>query len=144
MGPEDSDVLRALFLSSNPGLLHLGLPEDQLNPLVSMQQRAQEQGYFSNFPNSNREVVLNNRQAIGVIWTNRAQEAIHLLDITIHPDHRGQGIGSHLIKGLMAAEIPVTLSVVSNNPARDLYTRLGFVEDAFDGVRYTMIWVPGP
>lgn len=57
--------------------------------------------------------------------------------IELRPEHQGRGIGSHIIRGLIARADgkPVTLSVLDvNDRAYQLYRRLGFTEVSRDGV----------
>lgn len=53
-----------------------------------------------------------------------------LMEITLLPAYRNQGHGANLITALLAQarqeKIPVTAMVEDDNPARTLYTRLGF------------------
>jgi len=68
--------------------------------------------------------------------TFQAQPLLNIHDFTIHPDYRGQGIGSQLLEHLIqyarqAQHCAVTLEVLASNPARRLYARYGF--EAIDG-----------
>lgn len=57
-------------------------------------------------------------------------EDIPELSIALLPDCRGQGVGTALLEGLLAAArgryVAVSLSVSADNPAAKLYRRLGF------------------
>jgi ribosomal protein S18 acetylase RimI-like enzyme len=61
-------------------------------------------------------------------------ENIRLVDIALLPKFRKQGYGSAAIRELFELGKPVTLHVSIDNPARNLYERLGFVEVARDEV----------
>ena len=56
----------------------------------------------------------------------------HLFQIQVHPDFQNLKVGSSLIKALLdkaeAQGASVGLSVLKSNPARNLYTKLGFVQ----------------
>ena len=69
------------------------------------------------------------------------------MDVALLPDQRGAGIGTSMLKGLMAeaqrAEKPVRIHVEGFNPALRLYERLGFSEAADKGVYLLMERVPG-
>lgn len=67
-----------------------------------------------------------------------------LIQIQIHPDYQKQSIGRHIIERLIAEanknQSDIYLSVLKNNPARNLYERLGFkiietVEDEYKMLR---------
>lgn len=54
----------------------------------------------------------------------------YLEDIYLLADYRGQGLGSQIIKDVLAAVdtlgLPTELQVFATNPAKNLYERLGF------------------
>jgi ribosomal-protein-alanine N-acetyltransferase len=58
----------------------------------------------------------------------------HILNLAVHPDHRGRGLGRRLVESVVreaeaAGARVVTLEVRrENGPARSLYRNLGFVD----------------
>ena len=58
----------------------------------------------------------------------------HITNIAVHPDYRGRGIGEKLVLAMLelarnSGIAGVTLEVrVSNNAAKKLYNKLGFVD----------------
>ena len=64
------------------------------------------------------------------------------LSIALLPNYRGQGIGSALLKSLLASGkwAAISLSVSPENPAFGLYTRCGFVTVGREGDSLTMLW----
>ncbi|CZF82431.1 ribosomal-protein-alanine N-acetyltransferase [Grimontia celer] len=54
-----------------------------------------------------------------------------LVQIQIHPDYQGRGIGERIIKNLLGVvketNATVQLSVIKSNPAQQLYSKLGFI-----------------
>lgn len=111
-----------------------GLPDGQRVALVDMQARAREQAYRSAWPQARCLVVeqVEGGQSlpVGRIWYARTADALHLIDISMLPERRGQGVGGACLKRLIgeaaAAGLAVTLNVAADNPARRLYARLGF------------------
>jgi GNAT superfamily N-acetyltransferase len=67
---------------------------------------------------------------VGCVEFKRDSEQICLVDMFIRPEFQRQGIGSYLIRRLLAEGrdkgVPVRLGVLKVNPARKLYERLGF------------------
>jgi len=72
--------------------------------------------------------------------------AILLSVIMLLPDHQRRGIGTALVRGLMAEAagrgVAVRLSVLRPNPARHFYERLGFITTSHDAIRFEMRWSP--
>ena len=80
-------------------------------------------------------------EPVGAAWLRRwskedhgfafIDEATPELSMSVIPDHRGQGIGTQLLRELMAIAAKhhhaVSLSVSKTNPAWRLYERQGFV-----------------
>lgn len=81
-------------------------------------------------PAKNQIIVLDNHD-IGVIATEKSEDEILLSSLYILPEYQGRGIGTRLIKELLARAfrdgLAVGLRVLKVNPARRLYERLGFV-----------------
>ena len=67
---------------------------------------------------------------IGALAVERHDTHIQLTQLYVLPAHQNRGIGTHLVRQLIAeaqdARKPLRLRVLSVNPARKLYERLGF------------------
>ena len=66
-----------------------------------------------------------------VIVTDRAGRGAWVLDLFVHPDHQGRGLGRVLLQRAVAGtkdagHATLGLVVSDGNPARELYERLGF------------------
>ncbi|MCK5245518.1 GNAT family N-acetyltransferase [Candidatus Bipolaricaulota bacterium] len=75
---------------------------------------------------------------MGIILFKRPKsDVMHLDTLAVHPDYRGQGIGTQLIDAIVAlanaeGKRTITLEVEDINPrAKLLYERLGFSADKF-------------
>jgi ribosomal protein S18 acetylase RimI-like enzyme len=71
-----------------------------------------------------------NKLDIGIIKIIEFTDHIHLQQIQVHPEWSNQGIGTQIIKELIRQanekNRTVRLYVLKNNPAKNLYSRLGF------------------
>jgi GNAT superfamily N-acetyltransferase len=80
--------------------------------------------------------------AVGRISLTRHWRSIFLRDIELAVGERGHGIGSAIIGAVIAlaedSDRHVELNVLACNPARHLYTRLGFCVVRDDGARLRM------
>jgi len=91
----------------------------------------------------NTRMVLVHGECVG--WARTEVHADHhWLDLVVlHPDHHGGGLGSAVMRALMAEAqadgVPLWLSVYRVNAARGLYRRLGFRELERDPVRVFMV-----
>jgi ribosomal protein S18 acetylase RimI-like enzyme len=67
---------------------------------------------------------------IGIIKNIEFPDHIHLQQIQVHPEWANQGVGTQIIKELIRQAYEknrtVRLYVLKNNPAKNLYSRLGF------------------
>ena len=154
----DEPWLKHLFSVSQPAMEALAsLPDGIGEALVTMQYAARQAHFQAHWPRAVQRVIelrAGNEpdrappsQAVGALWADDGEQAIHVLDIAVLPCWRGQGIGTCCLQALLAAagrrQLPVTLQVASDNPARRLYERLGFVPAGTDdGSNLPMICRP--
>jgi ribosomal protein S18 acetylase RimI-like enzyme len=145
----DAPFRLALFRASRgPGWDQVPLPADMLTRIMEQQFHAQTQGYRAAYPRARLEIIMVDTAPIGRLATDRGIDALHLIDIALVPDRRGQGIGGAILRALMdeatAAGTPVTLQVARDNlAAQRLYHRLGFVATAENDTHFTLGW-PAP
>ena len=143
---DDEGFLLHLFAGTRPEFDLLDLPESQKQALVSMQFRAQRQQYDGSYPQAESRIILRDKHPIGRMLVDRTAPEITLIDIALLPEHRNAGIGTHLIKELLAeaagAKKPVRLHVFKSNPALRLYERLGFSRVGDQSMYFEMIFQP--
>lgn len=136
---DDVTFLQEVYASTRADeLTQLPWNEAQRSAFIRMQFTAQRQHYLKHYPNARQELILLGEQPIGRLYVNRGEQEIHIIDITVLPEHRGRGIGSSLIKSLIEeateARKSTTVYVEGFNPSRRLFERLGFEEIETDGV----------
>jgi ribosomal protein S18 acetylase RimI-like enzyme len=143
---DDDAFLMELFASTRPEFSLLNLPESQMQALMSMQFNAQRQQYNAAYPQVQSSIVLQGEDRVGRILVDRAEQEITLVDIALLPEYRNDGIGSKLLRDLLAeasaAKIPVRLHVFQTNPALRLYERLGFTRVNDQSAHVEMIFQP--
>lgn len=125
----DDPFLHELFVAVR-GPMFVGLPAEVSGPLLRQQHDAQRRGHAASHPGAEHHVVEVDGRPVGRWSIDRRADAIILVDVAIHPDRQGRGIGALLIERLVAesekAGLPLRLIVAADNPARRLYERLGF------------------
>jgi ribosomal protein S18 acetylase RimI-like enzyme len=103
-----------------------------------MQFTAQDRYYHDQMPDASYHVVLVDGEAAGRLYVDRREDEIHVIDIALLPEHRGHGLGTSLMREVLAeadaAGKRVTIHVERFNPALRLYERLGFAQIEDQGV----------
>ncbi len=82
---------------------------------------------------ANTQIVTVADRDVGILKLERRPEAVYIALVEIHPDHQGSGIGSAIVRQVIADADrrgrPVELDVLNvNTRAQALYRQLGFVE----------------
>ena len=145
----DAPFRLALFRASRgPGWDQVPLPAEMLTRIMEQQFHAQAQGYRAAYPRARLDIILVDATPVGRLAADRGADSLHLIDIAVVPERRGQGIGGAILRALMdeaaAAGMPVTLQVDRDNlAAQRLYHRLGFVATAENDTHFSLRW-PAP
>jgi ribosomal protein S18 acetylase RimI-like enzyme len=151
---EDAELLLAIYASTRQAELALTpWSAEQKQGFVAMQYRAQQLHYQQHFPEAQCSVVMwspeGPKRAVGRLWLRANAGLLHVLDISLLPEARGQGLGTRLLRDLCSKaklqSAQVRISVELNNPARRLYERLGFLADGEpQGLYQRMQWSAAP
>ncbi|MGB1261743.1 MAG: GNAT family N-acetyltransferase [Cognaticolwellia sp.] len=93
---------------------------------------------------SDSHVILLQNIAIGLLKLGQFSDHIHVRQFQLLPKYHGVGIGSRVL-GLLkrkaaAKQRTITLNVLLENPARQLYLRHGFVVTGINKLEYSMRW----
>jgi ribosomal protein S18 acetylase RimI-like enzyme len=145
--PDDHSFLLEVYAATRVAELSLVPWDDaQKQAFVEMQFQAQDSYYREKFSQAEYQVILRDDEPVGRIYVLREQEEIHILDITLLPQHRHQGIGGSLIKELLdegrQKAMPVQIFVEPGNPSLHLFERLGFSKLRDEGFNYLLEWRP--
>lgn len=145
--PQDRDFLYRVYASTRlEELAPLGWDEAQVAQFLEQQFTAQDSHYREHFPATEFQVILADGRPVGRLYLDRRAEEIRIVDIALLAEHRGAGIGGHLLGAILAeagaAGLPVRIHVEKTNPALSLYRRLGFRELEDKGVYHLMEWRP--
>lgn len=109
---------------------------------VEHQFAAQDAHYRANYPGATLDVVEVDGAPAGRLYVHRGPSDIRIMDIALAPAFRRRGIGTALLRSLMAeadgSGRKLSIHVEQNNPARSLYDRLGFLPAGEHGVYVLM------
>lgn len=131
--PDDDEFLRAVYTSTRADeLAQVSWEPGQKEAFVAWQFKLQRDEYNARYPEARYEVVLVDGQPAGRIWVGIDDTQIRLLDIGLLEEFQNRGVGTVLLKRLIAEAKEARKSLrhmvfVLNNNALRFYERLGFV-----------------
>lgn len=147
--PEDEAFLYELYASTrNEELAQVEWSAEQRETFLKLQFTAQSKFYREEYPGAEFQIILVKGTPAGRLYLHRRQNEIRIMDIALLPDFRGRGIGTGLLKGILAEGAQtgrtVSIHVEIFNSAKRLYERLGFQPVTIRGVYHLMEWsAPG-
>ena len=126
--------------------LHHACYRRWVEPIWGWDEGDQDRRFDETFSIAGRWVVQLAGDPIGTLKTRRQDQWLVVDDIEVDPGHQGRGIGTRLLRGVLAeaerAHVPVRLRVLRTNPARRLYDRLGFVAEGETATHVLMLHKP--
>jgi ribosomal protein S18 acetylase RimI-like enzyme len=130
--PDDMELLLRIYRSTREEELSMvpDWTEEMKAAFIHHQFSAQHAWYQEHYQEAQLDIVLVDGVPAGRLYVHRRNREIRLVDITLLPEFRQGGIGTSLLRDLLAegeaAGKPVTIHVEVFNPAMRLYERLGF------------------
>jgi ribosomal protein S18 acetylase RimI-like enzyme len=142
---EDEAFLLEVYASTRADeMSQTGWDDAQRRAFLKLQFVAQQQHYRTYYPQGEHSLILLNEKPAGRLYVARSLEEIRILDIALLAEHRNKGIGTRVIKDLMAESRktvkPVRIYVENFNPALRLFERMGFLQVEEKGFHYLMQW----
>ena len=137
--PTDEPLLYEVYASTREDELALvDWTDVQKAAFLRQQFSAQHSFYHDRYAHARFDLILQDGTPIGRLYVARWPEKIHILDIALLPPYRNAGIGTGLLRALLAEAAATgkraSIYVERFNPARRLYERLGFSEVADEGI----------
>lgn len=122
--------------------------EDELAPVpwTAQQKQAfladqfakQHHHYLQHYPRAQWRVLTCQGAPMGRLYLEQTERELRIMDVSLMPDHRNQGLGTALMRALLGhaddQQLILSLHVEPFNPALRLYQRLGFVHVETRGV----------
>ena len=149
IGPGDEPWLSRIYASTREEeLAQVAWEPGQREAFLALQFAAQHQYYQEVYPRADYRLILRDGQPAGRLYVNHGADEIRIVDIALLPEHRNRGLGTRLLRELLAeadaAGLPLTIHVERFNPALRLYARLGFRQLADKGVYLLLGRSPAP
>ena len=123
----------------------LGWPPEQLESYLYAQFKGQALEYARRFPGARFDVIEVDAQPVGRFYVARHRDAYVIIDIAVAAAWRRKGIATRLIRDLQNEAgdrgAAIQLQVRADDPARELYARLGFETVAQAGPGIEMRWL---
>jgi len=143
----DLPFLMQIFASTRAEELTL-IPwtEDEKRAFLVHQFSAQRKHYRSYFPDAAYDVLERDGTPIGRLYVDERQTRVHILDIALMPDWRGDGVGTAIIGAIQdyagGRGKGADIFVERINPAKSLYDRMGFKVIREEEIYLEMDWTP--
>jgi ribosomal protein S18 acetylase RimI-like enzyme len=104
----------------------------------------QKEHFASHFDPQKSQIIMVNGEDVGELSVQDLVDELFLSRILIQPAYQGRGLGTALIQNLQnqaaAKKVPLSLQVLTVNPAYRLYRRLGFQVVERSNTHYLMKW----
>jgi GNAT superfamily N-acetyltransferase len=147
MTDDDLPFVETLYASTRTEeLAQAGWPTTLREHFLKQQNDAQHRHYRATYTGADWLIVERAGAPIGRLYLLESEQEYRIVDISLLPELRGEGLGKALISDVVAgariAGKNITLHVERTNPARRLYARLGFAEVEDKGVYLRMEWKP--
>jgi ribosomal protein S18 acetylase RimI-like enzyme len=110
--------------------LHVATMKQYVDQVWGWEDVYQESLFRKNYVPANIQIIEYDDKDIGMLSVEERAGDVFLSTIEIRPEYQSKGIGTAIIKKIVADSAkktkPVTLQVLKVNPAKGLYERLGF------------------
>ncbi|PAD76119.1 hypothetical protein CHH67_12975 [Paenibacillus campinasensis] len=145
---EQEDFFYLLYEKSRePEMALWNWTEQEKKTFLRMQYDFQCRSYQWQYPNLVGRMIHYRGQPVGKLVTVCGDRELRLIDLIIHPDFQGLGIGTSVVVKLQhearVRRMPLGLSVQSHNMrAYKWYVKLGFEKVLEHEAYISMHWVP--
>ncbi len=141
---DDREFLYALFCDCLPPKNGFdALPPAERDALLRMQFDARERLYRLDYGLADFELLLIDGTPVGKLYVDRGSQEYTLIDISLLPKYRDQGVGTQVVSELLEEArrlaLPVRAFVQDHNLAWGLWKRLGFELSGDDGGYYEIV-----
>ena len=135
---DESFLFRLYSTTREEEMSFVDWSDDQKTAFLKSQFSAQNNHYFTKYPQAAFQIINLNEEKIGRLYLAELDNEIRIIDLTIVPEKRNWGIGTTLINEIIRdaenKKKPVQIYLELNNRSGNLFSRLGFEVSSTDGV----------
>jgi ribosomal protein S18 acetylase RimI-like enzyme len=142
---EDSDLpfLKEVYKSTRAAEMQLvDWPQEEIERFINQQFESQHSYYLQVYHEATFEIIYVGNEPVGRLYLWESDRQIRIVDISLLPEFRNQGIGSSILNMLMGksdfSSKVLSIHVEVYNHALSLYQRLGFEQKDQTGVYFYM------
>ena len=122
--------------------LYLRTMRPYTEKLMVWDEQKQIAGFAEHWDVKDVQVICADGRDVGWLQATETSPEILLQQFFVSPEHQRVGIGTQVLRGLLAAWMltgkPLVVTVLKNNPARRFYERFGFSVIGEAGVKFEM------
>lgn len=142
---EKDEAFRYQLFTETAGADFMAMVGDKY--LLEMQYRARNMNYATSFPGAEERLIcLPDGRPVGRLQVYLQPGVMRLVDIGLLESHRGQGIGTTVLKNLQQQcqdeGSELELQVARTSRAEKLYLQMGFLVTGQDAIYTQMRWQP--
>ena len=144
---EDSAFMLELYASTSKDVLDdLGWTIGSQRTFVIMQAQTEEWNRARLYPGMDRLTICVDEMPVGRLLVCMRNNMLHLVDLSLLPRFRGNGIGTQLMTEILEearnARVPVKVKVRKDSGAIRFVERLGFGTPTDLGTTVELTWMP--
>jgi GNAT superfamily N-acetyltransferase len=144
---EDSAFMLELYASTSKDVLDdLGWTIGSQRTFVIMQAQTEEWNRARLYPGMDRLTICVDEMPVGRLLVCMRNNMLHLVDLSLLPRFRGNGIGTQLMTEILGearnARVPVKVKVRKDSGAIRFVERLGFGTPTDLGATLELTWMP--
>ncbi len=141
---DDAFLFEVYQSSRGEDLTSMGWDAERVRNFLETQYAAQQRFLKANYPQREDRIIMLDTQPIGRLVVERTDQEIRVVDVALLPQYRNSGIGTHLIRELLAEAArlgkPFRTQIIRSSTAIGLFERLGIVKIGETGSHYQMEW----
>ncbi|PWK50750.1 GNAT family N-acetyltransferase [Pleionea mediterranea] len=145
---DDIPFMRSLYASTRESELAMtNFTSEEKKQFITQQFNAQLSHYTQYYCSDAFYIIEYQGKSVGRLFVDYWKNEIRVVDIALMPDYRNLELGSYyftqLFEEARQSNRTVTIHVEHNNPAKQLYERLGFkLKTQTNDIYLLMEWCP--